>query len=233
MMRTKSSKEVKGRSWKICPALSGRMWIISSSFSSEAEFTSTCPALQPCGGGNGVAVGKGVAVGGGSGVAVGRGVAVGWRVGVGLGGAGVAVGKGGAVGGGGKGVGVGAKPGADRSKGVGGSGSSAEGRFGFSGSLPGILGPETPGPDTPAFCDGSVPRISTTGGGGVEAGTPLGDAAKLVKPGVGAAAGRQLATVTATIRAVHSPRIRKFLRPMPNRCNTAAEAPTTKAGKPT
>ena len=82
----------------------------------------------------------------------------------------MAVCKGGAVGGGGKGVGVGAKPGADRSRGVGGSGSSAEGRFGFSGSLPGILGPETPGPDTPAFCDGSVPRISTTGGGGVEAG---------------------------------------------------------------
>ena len=55
---------------------------------------------------------------------------------------------------------------------------------------------------------------------------------KLGKPGVGAAAGRQLATATAAIRAVHSPRIRMPLRPMPNRCNTAAEAPTAKAGNP-
>ena len=52
------------------------------------------------------------------------------------------------------------------------------------------------------------------------------------KPGVGATAGRQLATATANIRAVQSPRIRMLLRPMPNRCNIAVEAPTAKAGKP-
>ena len=67
LMRTRSSKDVKGRSRSICPALSGPMWIILSSSTTVAEFTSTCPALQPCCcGGSGVAAGRGVAVGGGS-----------------------------------------------------------------------------------------------------------------------------------------------------------------------
>ncbi len=80
---------MKGRSWIICAALSGPMWIISYSFSTVAEFTFTCPVLQP------------LPLGGGSGVAVGKGVAVGWTVGVGVGsGSGVAVGTGVAVGGG-------------------------------------------------------------------------------------------------------------------------------------
>ena len=71
-----------------------------------------------------MAVGKGVAVGGGSGVAVGRGIAVGVGTVVGVAG-GTMVGV--PVGGGGKWVGVGAEPGADRSRAVGGSGCSAEG----------------------------------------------------------------------------------------------------------
>ena len=56
---------------KHLPRPSGPMCFMRSSSSAGAEFTSTYPALQPCcGGGSGVAVGKGVAVGGGSGVAV-------------------------------------------------------------------------------------------------------------------------------------------------------------------
>ena len=88
-MRTRSSKELKGRIWIISAALTGPMCFMRSSSSTVAEFTSTCPALQPLplgsgsgggagvGGGSGVAVGKGVAVGGGTGVAVGTGVFVG------------------------------------------------------------------------------------------------------------------------------------------------------------
>ena len=183
------------------------------------------------GGGSGVAVGMGVAVGGGGGVAVGMGVAVGGGSGVDVG-----IGVAGGVrdnanalvgGGGGKGVEVGGKAGADRSRGEGGLGCRD-----FSASPPGNLGSETPDWEPRVCCDDSTSRISTAGGTGAEAGTPMGKSANLGKPGVGAAAGRQLATTRAPIRAIHRPRIRMLLRPMPNRCNKAVEAPTAKAEKP-
>ncbi len=188
-------------------------------------------------------------------MAVGKGVAVGWTVGAGVG-VGVGVGKGvaGGVGSGvgikvglatnsggvagvamgteGKGVGVVAEPGAGRSGGVGGPGCAAKGEFGLPESPPGTLAPGTLDSKTPVFCDGSVSRISTAAGAGMEAGTSRGEPTELGKPGVGAAAGRQLATATAAIRAAHRPKIRMLLRPMPNRRNTAAEAPTAKAGNP-